>query len=289
MRTIVRRQPLSACVCLIPRPKQYAIRKSKTLLGLVGPEAEQKLLSELDSSLNAWADSVPEHRAFHPRTPASRAHRRAQSAGTRSAPTSSSCTSPPRSGPRTTSCRSWSTARSSRSAGAPARPRSRRLRRARAPRARARGSSTRTSAASAGSCPCRSCVRRACPGRAPLTTGAAGGGVHDRDGPPAGRVGAPARARPRQRDGGRVPVHARAQGGREPVADRGALLVRALRARGAGAGADGRAGTSSRTCRPSGTPASPRSGSRTPACASSRIRPRCRLRSSSRPGRGPYK
>jgi hypothetical protein len=60
-----------------------------------------------------------------------------------------------------------------------------------------------------------------------------------------------------------------------------------VRARGAGAGADGRAGTSSRTCRPSGTPASPRSGSRTPGCASSRIRPRCRLRSSSRPGRGP--
>jgi hypothetical protein len=119
-------------------------------------------------------------------------------------------------------------------------------------------------------------------------TRAAGGGVHDRDGAPAGRVGAPARARPRKRDGGRVPVHVRPQGGREPVADRRALLVRA-RPRGAGDGAYGRAGTSSRTCRPSETPASPRSGSRTPGCASSRIRPRCRLRSSSRPGKGPCK
>jgi hypothetical protein len=55
---------MSPAKCLLfPDVSQYSIRKSKTLLGLVGPEAEQKIVSSLDSSLNEWVDSVPDHRA----------------------------------------------------------------------------------------------------------------------------------------------------------------------------------------------------------------------------------
>jgi hypothetical protein len=32
------------------------------MLGLVGPKWEQQVVAELDSSLNKWVDSVPEHR-----------------------------------------------------------------------------------------------------------------------------------------------------------------------------------------------------------------------------------
>lgn len=41
---------------------QYAINKSKVLLGFVGSEWEQHIVAELDSALNKWIDSIPEHR-----------------------------------------------------------------------------------------------------------------------------------------------------------------------------------------------------------------------------------
>lgn len=41
---------------------QYSINKSKILLGLVGSEWEQHVVAELDSTLNQWVDSVPDHR-----------------------------------------------------------------------------------------------------------------------------------------------------------------------------------------------------------------------------------
>jgi hypothetical protein len=44
---------------------QYSINKSKVLLGFVGQEWEQRVVSQLDSALNQWVDSVPDHRTFH--------------------------------------------------------------------------------------------------------------------------------------------------------------------------------------------------------------------------------
>jgi hypothetical protein len=41
---------------------QYTIKKSKVLLGFVGQEWEQRVVSQLDSALNQWVDSVPDHR-----------------------------------------------------------------------------------------------------------------------------------------------------------------------------------------------------------------------------------
>lgn len=41
---------------------QYAINRSKVAFGRQGPEWEQDMVSEIDSALNAWKDSVPEHR-----------------------------------------------------------------------------------------------------------------------------------------------------------------------------------------------------------------------------------
>lgn len=43
---------------------QYAINRSKVAFGRVGPQWEQDIVSEIDSALNAWLDSVPEHCAF---------------------------------------------------------------------------------------------------------------------------------------------------------------------------------------------------------------------------------
>jgi hypothetical protein len=40
---------------------QYSINKSKPLLGFVGPEWQQRIVSELDSAVNQWADSIPHH------------------------------------------------------------------------------------------------------------------------------------------------------------------------------------------------------------------------------------
>jgi hypothetical protein len=42
---------------------QHSINKSKILLGFVGPQWEQRIVSELDSAMNQWIDSIPEHRA----------------------------------------------------------------------------------------------------------------------------------------------------------------------------------------------------------------------------------
>ena len=41
---------------------QYSINKSKALLGFVGQQWEQHIVAELDSALNKWIDSVPDHR-----------------------------------------------------------------------------------------------------------------------------------------------------------------------------------------------------------------------------------
>lgn len=40
----------------------YSTRKSKALSGLVGGQWEQRVVAELDSAMNKWIDSVPEHR-----------------------------------------------------------------------------------------------------------------------------------------------------------------------------------------------------------------------------------
>ena len=40
---------------------QYAINKSKILFGYVGHNWEQHIVAELDSALNKWVDSVPDH------------------------------------------------------------------------------------------------------------------------------------------------------------------------------------------------------------------------------------
>lgn len=48
---------------LIIGHRQYSINKSKALLGFVGQQWEQHIVAELDSALNKWVDSVPDHRA----------------------------------------------------------------------------------------------------------------------------------------------------------------------------------------------------------------------------------
>ncbi|EJF60413.1 hypothetical protein DICSQDRAFT_137505 [Dichomitus squalens LYAD-421 SS1] len=44
----------------------YSINKSKQTLGYVGPEWEQRTVAELDSALNKWLDTVPEHLKWDP-------------------------------------------------------------------------------------------------------------------------------------------------------------------------------------------------------------------------------
>ncbi|TFK36748.1 fungal-specific transcription factor domain-containing protein [Crucibulum laeve] len=44
----------------------YSINKSKILLGFVGPQWEQHIVAELDSALNKWVDSVPDHLRWDP-------------------------------------------------------------------------------------------------------------------------------------------------------------------------------------------------------------------------------
>ncbi|PCH39377.1 hypothetical protein WOLCODRAFT_29517 [Wolfiporia cocos MD-104 SS10] len=44
----------------------YSINKSKALLGFVGPQWEQHIVAELDSALNKWIDSVPDHLRWDP-------------------------------------------------------------------------------------------------------------------------------------------------------------------------------------------------------------------------------
>ncbi|KAJ8077247.1 Gypsy retrotransposon integrase-like protein 1 [Marasmius tenuissimus] len=44
----------------------YSIKKSKMMLGLVGNQWEQRIIQELDSSLNNWINSIPEHLRWDP-------------------------------------------------------------------------------------------------------------------------------------------------------------------------------------------------------------------------------
>ncbi|KAI0666620.1 fungal-specific transcription factor domain-containing protein [Trametes maxima] len=44
----------------------YSINKSKALLGFVGEEWEEKIVAELDSALNKWIDTVPDHLRWDP-------------------------------------------------------------------------------------------------------------------------------------------------------------------------------------------------------------------------------
>lgn len=44
----------------------YSINKSKVMLGFVGPQWEQHIVAELDSALNKWIDSVPDHLRWDP-------------------------------------------------------------------------------------------------------------------------------------------------------------------------------------------------------------------------------
>ncbi|KAI0697708.1 hypothetical protein C8T65DRAFT_698033 [Cerioporus squamosus] len=44
----------------------YTTNKSKLLFGFVGPEWKQGVVAELDSALNEWLDSVPEHLRWDP-------------------------------------------------------------------------------------------------------------------------------------------------------------------------------------------------------------------------------
>ncbi|KAI0073070.1 hypothetical protein K474DRAFT_1667005 [Panus rudis PR-1116 ss-1] len=44
----------------------YSINKSKVLLGFMGKEWEQNTVAELDSALNKWVDSVPDHLRWDP-------------------------------------------------------------------------------------------------------------------------------------------------------------------------------------------------------------------------------
>ncbi|KAF5328402.1 hypothetical protein D9619_013325 [Psilocybe cf. subviscida] len=44
----------------------YSINKSQVLCGLIGPDWEQTVVSELDSALNKWADAVPDHLKWDP-------------------------------------------------------------------------------------------------------------------------------------------------------------------------------------------------------------------------------
>ncbi|KAG7446295.1 uncharacterized protein BT62DRAFT_931742 [Guyanagaster necrorhizus] len=44
----------------------YSIKKSRAMLGLTGKDWEQRLVADLDSSLNAWVDSIPDHLRWDP-------------------------------------------------------------------------------------------------------------------------------------------------------------------------------------------------------------------------------
>ncbi|KIJ91744.1 hypothetical protein K443DRAFT_114651, partial [Laccaria amethystina LaAM-08-1] len=45
---------------------QHSINKSKIFLGFVGPQWEKPIVAELDSPLNKWVDSVPDHFGWGP-------------------------------------------------------------------------------------------------------------------------------------------------------------------------------------------------------------------------------
>ncbi|KXN91050.1 hypothetical protein AN958_03117 [Leucoagaricus sp. SymC.cos] len=47
----------------------YSTKKSKILTGLVGDQWEQRVVTELDSSMNKWKDSLPDHLRWDPNQP----------------------------------------------------------------------------------------------------------------------------------------------------------------------------------------------------------------------------
>ena len=49
---------------LIRRLPQYSINRSNTYLAFVGQEWEQRIVAGLDSSLNKWTDTIPDHREY---------------------------------------------------------------------------------------------------------------------------------------------------------------------------------------------------------------------------------
>jgi hypothetical protein len=56
--------PFEVIPSTLYHPYQYSINKSKILLGFVGQQWEQHIVAELDSALNKWIDSVPDHRTY---------------------------------------------------------------------------------------------------------------------------------------------------------------------------------------------------------------------------------
>ncbi|GJE88259.1 fungal-specific transcription factor domain-containing protein [Phanerochaete sordida] len=47
----------------------YSTTKSRTILGFVGPQWEERIVAELDSALNSWLDSLPPHLKWDARNP----------------------------------------------------------------------------------------------------------------------------------------------------------------------------------------------------------------------------
>ncbi|KAK0441743.1 fungal-specific transcription factor domain-containing protein [Desarmillaria tabescens] len=45
----------------------YSIKKGRDVLGLTGEGWEQRLVADIDSSMNAWADSIPDHLRWDPK------------------------------------------------------------------------------------------------------------------------------------------------------------------------------------------------------------------------------
>lgn len=45
---------------------QYAIKRPKNMFGRVVQRSEQQIIAELDSAMNNWMDSVPQHRKHSP-------------------------------------------------------------------------------------------------------------------------------------------------------------------------------------------------------------------------------
>jgi len=65
LRTIVSICLLFFLPCRMTNPSlQYSLKENQVLLGFIGEHGEQQIVSELDSALNQWVDSVPDHRKF---------------------------------------------------------------------------------------------------------------------------------------------------------------------------------------------------------------------------------
>lgn len=64
MRTIVGDVPSPRAGLMSDSFLQYSTTKSKSILGFVGPQWEERIVAELDSALNNWRDSVPQWRTY---------------------------------------------------------------------------------------------------------------------------------------------------------------------------------------------------------------------------------